>query len=754
MVPKFYTASKSRNQGRDSWSVILRHPARYDANTGKPGRRIRRGLGTPDEVEANRLVDQLNEILRTPDWWEPAARALAADRFDARVVEIFYEGAESTRLDFRSVRDEHLPLPTPEDGYRRVLLLGTTGAGKTTVVRQLLGTDPVTERFPSTSTAKTTVADTELIVSDDTIHRAVVTFVPRDEIVDYLTENVIEASLAVHAGRPDTDVVRRLLDHVNQRFRFSYVLGRGASTADEVDDDVVDDDELLDVDLDFLESEAVVDVAKTAEVINDSVARLRDVVETYTNELRDDLDPADGDERVAEELIEEALESELRRSEAFHTIVDRLSDEIEQRFSALTAGEIRRNRQGWPISWSYEEADRKVFIRTLSRFTSNYAPLFGQLLTPLVNGIRVSGPFSPAWDAEPRKLVLIDGEGLGHTPTSASALSTHVAELLQQVEAVLLVDNAAQPMQAAPTAALKGIAVSGNTSKLHFLFSHFDQVKGDNLRTFSAREEHVLASVENVLKAIGEDLGPASERALRARLDAARFFVGGIQNTLTPDKQSGKRTINQLDALIETLSTDPERQEAALGRPVYDRMNLSLAVTAAAQDFHAKWRGLLGLSVNPAAPKEHWARVKALSRRLAEGWNDEYDDLKPVADLRYALQRQVLLMLQQPLRWDGGEPVDVDKQVVIDSICIAVTQRLLALTKNRIAEETKPAWQDAYARRGPGSTFVRAQIIARDVCDRGAPVPGVAASPDQNRFLHSVADLISEVAEETALTLD
>ena len=45
-------------------------------------------------------------------------------------------------------------------------------------------------------------------------------------------------------------------------------------------------------------------------------------------------------------------------------------------------------------------------------------------------------------------------------------------------------------------------------AKLHILFTHFDQVQGDNLPTFSAREEHVLASVENVLKAIGDELGP------------------------------------------------------------------------------------------------------------------------------------------------------------------------------------------------------------------------------------------------------
>src|SRR5215218_636947 len=65
-----------------------------------------------------------------------------------------------------------------------------------------------------------------------------------------------------------------------------------------------------------------------------------------------------------------------------------------------------------------------------------------------------------------------------------------------RVAAVLLVDNAAQPMQAAPVAALKGIAVSGNASKLHVIFTHFDQVKGNNLPGFSDREQHVLASVE------------------------------------------------------------------------------------------------------------------------------------------------------------------------------------------------------------------------------------------------------------------
>src|SRR5438105_2972545 len=119
-VERYYTASKSRTQGREGWAVIFRHPVRTDATTGKSGRRIRRGLGTGDETEADRLVTQLNELLSTPSYWEPSARETARARFDARVVTIFYDGMASGDTDFEAVREAVLPLPGASEGYRRV----------------------------------------------------------------------------------------------------------------------------------------------------------------------------------------------------------------------------------------------------------------------------------------------------------------------------------------------------------------------------------------------------------------------------------------------------------------------------------------------------------------------------------------------------------------------------------------------------------------------------------------------------------
>ena len=761
---KSYTASKSRTQGRGSWAVIFRHPVRIDPATGRAGRRVRRGLGTADDAEADRLVAQLNEILGSEELWEPSARVKAAGRYDELVVDLFFDGMEAAQVDFGSVRDGLLPLPGETDGYRQVLLIGTTGVGKTTVVRQLLGIDPRTERFPSTLTAKTTVADTEIVLAPGEPFRAAVTFAGRDEVVDHLTENVAAAALGVYQHRSDGEVIRRLLDHVNQRFRFSYVLGRPGSL--DVDDDDLDDEADLENagehDGSSSESQqgqvdgfAAIDVGATESLIADALSQLKRLVERETQSLRDDLAPAGSDdERVVEELLEETLDSVLRDNEDFHRIVDALMEEIELRFLALSQGELRRSRQGWPQSWSFVSEDRGTFLKEVSRFTSNYAPLFGRLLTPLINGIRVSGPFAPSWSDAEHRLVLIDVEGLGHTPKSTATLSTTLAKRVEDVDAVLLVDNATQPMQAAPVAALKSIAVAGSASKLFFLFTHLDAVVGDNLPRLSDREEHVLASVENVLRSIGEDLGPAAERALRRRLDSHRFFAGTLNVQIDTTRKAGRRSTEQLRALASGLASPEGAASAGNAKPVFNRMNLSLAITEAARSFHEKWRGLLGLAYNADAPKEHWTRVKALTRRLGEGWDDEYDDLRPVADLRYQLQRQIWLMLQRPVRWEGCDPDDNQRLAIIDQISNAVTQRLFDLTTRRLKDDVQNAWLEAYAQRGTGSTFVRAGIIADKVYGRGAPIPTVAASRDQNSFMADVATLVAGVADELDLVLE
>ena len=450
------------------------------------------------------------------------------------------------KLDFAALREEAIPLPSSEpEGYRRVLFLGTTGAGKTTLVRQLIGTDPSTERFPSTATAKTTIHDTEIVLAEGR-WREVVTFVSKDEAREVLNECISAAVLAAYKRADDGTVLRLLLSHVNQRFRFNYVLGNGPETNggdfDPEDDETEDGAPQI-----LVEELGEIDLGATVELLARTTTQLREIAHRLGDRLSAELDArGEEDERVLEEIFEEELDNLLRDDDEFHEISDAMIDEIEKRFDMLPPGEVKRTRQGWPLAWSGEwpQEDRLEFLKAVSRFSSNYAPFFGRLLTPLVNGLRVAGPFAPSWAPHlAPKLVLLDGEGMGHTNKSSASVSTEVTRRIEAVDAVLLVDNSTQPMQAAPLAALREVVATGNARKLILAFTPFDEVKGDNLPSASAKAQHVLASAENVLASFGEELGPSAERALRGRLERGRFFLGDLQEPLVEGSRPGKRTI-------------------------------------------------------------------------------------------------------------------------------------------------------------------------------------------------------------------
>lgn len=668
-------------------------------------------------------------------------------------------------FDFSKLRNEAIPLPRDPDGYRHVLFLGTTGAGKTTLVRQLIGTDPSKERFPSTSSSKTTIHDTEIIL-DGGPWRAVATFVSSDEAREYLNE-CISAAVRKIAEDEDTDdatVLRCLLNHVNQRFRFNYVLGNGPKTmqgfSDFDDDEGEDERPEGDTGLSTAEEFGAIDLTSTNELLAQSVTRLRELASQLKGQLYDDLGPSDkeGHQQAFEELFEEHLDSLLVDVETFHEVSDALMDEIEKRFDLLPPGAVTRTRQGWPLTWKGEWPfeKRNEFLKSVSRFSSNYAPLYGRLLTPLVNGVRVAGPFSPPWaNGQTPKLVLFDGEGLGHTPKSSSSVSTRVSRRIEAADAVLLVDNAAQPMQAASQAAMREIVATGNGRKLILAFTHFDEVKGDNLSNTSEKALHVLDSAENVLAAFGEDLGPYAERILRKRLrlDTACFFLADLQEPLSEDTNAGRRTIRHLQKLLETIDQVVEKPQLSEAHPVYDRIKLDFAIRHAATAFREAWRTRLGLESKPGFAKEHWTRVRALSRRLATMGEDEYDSLRPVADLRQELRDRIYVLIQNPLRWEGHKPSEEEKQIMYDALAESLGVRLLALSTRRVRQERISAWGRAYSESGRGSTFVRARIIGDDIYGPAAPVPDVTPSPDRNQFLQEVVAEVEAAAKEVGARL-
>ncbi len=728
--------------------MSFRHPLRRDAR-GKLGLKIRRGLGVTDEAEADRLVVEMNTLLGDQTWWNANKRADAERKFSRVTVAAFYDEIQTGLEDPESLREELIALPSAEDGYSRVLFVGTTGAGKTSLLRQLIGSDPDKDRFPSTAPAKTTIADIEVVQSDGD-YQAVVTFFTEFQIQANVEECIVDACLAVSEGMPDDEVADRLLNHRDQKFRLSYILGgwdKANANAQEDDDFSFEPERLETGDEDSALSSA--ERAGNRGVLEDFLVRIRALAEGVRIRLSDDLGVEPGkivgpDHEAAEQLIEENFEAYLAEDGRFHELSRDVLDCIRERFELIKDG-LERHRSGWPKRWQFVDSDREHFIAQIRWFSSNYWLQFGRLLTPLVNGIRVKGPLFPPFTEGTSSLVLIDGQGLGHTPDSSSSLTTHITRRFDQAAVILLVDNAQQPMQAAPLSVLRSVATSGHSEKLAVAFTHFDQIKGANLRNRDDKRSHVMASVRNALSNLRDVLGAPMSKSIKHGIDARCFMLGGVDRNLAqlPDHAAEymRAELTNLVKFCEDAILPPPPPEAY---PIYDPTGIDFAVREAASKFQGPWLARLGLATHEGVRKEHWTRVKALNRRFACKLDVEYDTLQPVADFVARTTEAISRFLDTPIDWTHDEPEGDHKQrAAITPIQRIVSTKMHELALQRLIEQSLSEWREAYDLRGTGSTFARARRI-RGIYDEAIPVPDAIMPPSAKQLLFEVRRIVTD----------
>jgi hypothetical protein len=76
---------------------------------------------------------------------------------------------------------------------------------------------------------------------------------------------------------------------------------------------------------------------------------------------------------------------------------------------------------------------------------------------------------------------------------------------------------------------------------LAIVFTHFDQVKGDNLPNETAKRNHVHASLDNAVNAIDEAIGSGAGQSLCRHLESKVYFLGGIDEEISAYKRSTRR---------------------------------------------------------------------------------------------------------------------------------------------------------------------------------------------------------------------
>jgi hypothetical protein len=256
------------------------------------------------------------------------------------------------------------------------------------------------------------------------------------------------------------------------------------------------------------------------------------------------------------------------------------------------------------------------------------------------------------------------------------------------------------------------------------------------------RGNYVRAHLENKIQENHETIGPVGTRDLNKKVATSTYFLSNLHELFLPDNMEHQRTIRELKRFLLDISNEPDDPVGELPVPVYSRKVLSEAVKSASTGFRQRWLGYLGIESHPNFPKAVWATVKALTRRLAEGWADEHAHLAPIAQFRTEIETSLFRALSSPIRWTTNNASQDERDQVIRGIAAQLGPELRELANHRIAATKRGAWYDAYSQAGTGSAKIRASIIKNDIIDQSSPESSSNQSMDLvNMILKIFEDL-------------
>lgn len=675
MAERNYTARLVTNPGRPGFLVEYRHPGVPDRYGY--GRKVTRGLKTRERGEAEDILADLNKILADKSLHELGARKLAAARFHAKAVEVFYD--VYAREDAGAKRREKvIPLEASDRAAPVIALVGNTSVGKTTLLRHIIGTDPVTERFPATSGNRTTLFPSEIVVEDGKF-RAAVSFRSETETEQALQQMVLKAVMKALNQASDEVIIRELFEPTEDGLRLKYLLGvpkvGGQSPVDQ------------------LAQQWLSRVRQVADAASAAVASV----------LQDGLEASQENSSAMRELIED----EAEESEGLAEIVSLMIEELRDRSEIEVPGTISRTATGWPVAWKFEASasERGQFIKEVKRFTGNAREEFGRLLTPLVNGVRVAGPFFAGFGGR-RPLVLCDTVGFGHYADTASDLHEEYTALCDRADCILVVESAKTAFSSNSLhQVLEAAATTGHVKKLAVAFTHMDALAGDDVVDDTELQEKALLGLRGAIdEHVAKKLSRDAARQLMKHLANNLFFFASLN--VPGDTQSSA----ELSRLSEHFSAARPVVPSDAPFPEYDFKFFVPFVIAAIESFRTRWSALLGVQSHSVIDPLPWQAVKAVARRNAQNLNDDYPH-RPVAALHAVLRQEIAKFLDAPLGWPGHAPSEDQKQSVINLIKAELARPLLRLCVRTLRTVPQAQWITAWEFRGTNSTIRRRSAV-------------------------------------------
>ena len=327
-------------------------------------------------------------------------------------------------------------------GVKKVYLLGSTGAGKTSLVRNILGTNKYS--FPTSTQTKTTIAPTEYIVKKNLAFKTTILLKEKNEVYDSIELLVDEAikkawdNSKINKNNLE-DIRYKLEESADGRFRLKQMV--------------------------------------TENILKEKAQDIKDKILPLIQEHDDN----------------ESLLDNIDIKTIKNNIIKDFFEDIENTFEKLNIDNYKLFNEKPLIIDNIKE--KEDFILRNKELLKNE---FGSLVL-LVEYTRIEGEGLLAdWLPDDLEFVLIDGEGIGHSLSEKrDTLSVRHYDFFDYCNQVLLVGKALEPFIAGGQGAIESIYINGYKDKLKLIFSKTDEITNSDKTGFFRRQ---LSNLEDALE--------------------------------------------------------------------------------------------------------------------------------------------------------------------------------------------------------------------------------------------------------------
>jgi hypothetical protein len=579
---------------------------------------------------------------------------------------------------------------------------------------------------------RTTVADTEVII-DDVDFAAAVTFYAECEVREIVRENILEACAFALRERDLAKIASKLLVDSDKRFRFNFVLGAWSEKSEDIEDEEFESEDLLeDVGL----AAGTEPSRRVWPKLEACIAQIISMAEQALEAARRELEPKKSKED--ETLVDEYWPQYIDRDH-LDALTEEVLEELEKRLCSATG------QNSWPtVHRIPDTADKAEFFRRLQPFYQNNRKLFGTLVTPLVQGLRVCGRFdSPPWmEPKLKSWVLIDGQGVGHEQGSATKInrtvSPELAKKFSTADIICLVDRAVPAMTGDAPILLENLIVRGHQDRLTLVFTHFENVSAPDLN-MDGRKEKVLEGLSSAIQAIASL--PKAQRVLLERTaEQKSYFLARLDK---PDVTL-RSTQAEMKRLCEHIKDSAGEQQLPEFRPLYNEYSFASVLSQEIQAYRRDWSA-------PELARYQWKIMQALTNWIGHAYSDGYpkQNLYPGQDLSSRLVAAISNELESPIEWKPRMPSQDEESRILNAIRTALGDKIDSFCRDILVRDPRRAfWLPAYENiSGAGTQVRRARAIARILEDR-AQLPDEGLGQFTKDIWQLVEAAITEVCSQ------